>query len=1093
MGFPRIAGMQTENRDRQMTPAPVQVEPARLSLAQERVWLLERFATGSDFYNIPFAIRIRSLLDMCALRRAVQALLARHEALRTHVEENGNGVPLQVISRPQAIDIPMTDLSARPAEERESELQHLLAQEAARPFELSQPPLLRIGLIRLAPSDHLLYLTFHHIIADGWSISVMCRDLGELYQADVQERAAELPSLPITYREHALRQRERLQGAVLRQQLDFWESTLAGAPTVLELPIDKPRPAMQSYRCDHCGFSTDDRLSAHVRALGGKDEVTPFILFLAAIGLRMARYSGQDDILIGFPAANREAFETEELVGCFINTLVLRIKPFNARTFRELLRQVRDSAVEVLAHQDTPLEKLVEVLRPDRDTSRHPLFQVMVNSVTDAAAAPLPAGWSAFYGERKTSKKEHTKKDSRRERQFFLNFEYATDLFVRSTIQRLADHLQGLLTRAVEDPDGELRQISILTDTERHALLDVWSGSHGVGASDGSLLDLYCAQVARTPHGVALAQGDRILTYSELEARANQLAHYLIGLGVHHEMPVGVHLRRDFEWVACVLAILKAGACYVPLDVGYPRERLAHMVDSSGAKLVLTGSHLTASAFGVPVVELDREASEIWRQLTTTPACTPDPDQLAYILFTSGSTGRPKGAMIRHRSAVSYLRHMSRVFDLSATDGVLQVTSPSFDPSIRELFATLTSGARLILLPDSPPGDPSAISDALQSGAVSKIIGVTPSMLKLLLAHMNGAGGPLCRLSLICPSGEALESSLCESLRRAFGRKLRIANLFGPPETTMTCSSFEVPPEVPVLSCVPIGLPIANSRCYVLDSRGELVPVGIAGELYVGGIGVGRGYVHQPGLTAERFVPNPFARGERRYRTGDRVRWLAEGILEFQGRLDYQLKIRGYRIEPGEIESVIREDTAISEVVVVCRELAPDDQCLVAYLVRAGNASLDVEALRGRLRKCMPAHMVPSIFTVLERLPLTPNGKVDRKGLPPPDARLVGAVYEAPCTPLEQLLSEIWQELLQVRQVGRHDSFFDLGGHSLLVTRVVAHIRERLRVELPLRSVFETPRLFDLAKRLEQQVRESAGVAVPALSAQVREGHVPLS
>jgi amino acid adenylation domain-containing protein len=1085
----------------------------RLSFEQERLWLLEQINPGTAVYHIPVVIRIRTSLDEATLQSAVEALVARHEVLRSNVEIGAAGMAYLNIATPthlvaqtvvQTTVVQTNDLSDLKPEEQEPFLERFLAREAQQVFDLIRGPLFRMGLLRLASNDHIFYLTMHHLISDAWSVGVIVRDLAELYKARLEGRTANLPALPIQYSDYAVWQREKLQGRELERLLSYWMTELADAPTVLELPTDRPRPPVPDFRGDRLKFALDGALTSNLRGVGTEQGATLFMVVLAAFNVILSRYCAQENILVGLPIANRSAVETQNLAGFFINTLVIRTDLSEEPGFRTLLGRVRTRALEAYAHQELPLLKLVEALQPERDMSRQPLFQVMLNFADmDASQVKIPDGWDLGFGPQRTSKFDLTLYLSQSSESLLFEIEYASSLFDRPTIERFAGHFKTIMEGIARNPDQAISHLPLLTKPERAHLISAWRGSIAEYPNGLTIHDLFVQQAQRAPDTVAILQNGRTLTYRDLDRRSNQFAHYLRSLGVRMEMPVGVYLERSFEWVIAVVGIMKSGGCYVPLDLMYPKERLKYMIRQSQVLVVLTQASLRtqlAEVSSVEVIELDTNESAISRQSNSPLEQSAMPQSLAYILFTSGSTGRPKGVMVQHQGFVNYLTQMRAVFSLENGDAVLQVTSPSFDPSLRELFATLSSGAQLVLPGSNEANDPMAYLRLIREGSVSRIIGITPTMLKMIVAYAGDQDHSRSRLSAIFPSGEALEPGLCADVCKTFGPQVRITNIYGPTETTLTCCTFALAQSQSNAGAVPIGRPIANVEAWVLDRYGELLPAGVPGELCIGGIGLSRGYAQQPDLTADRFVPSPFNDGTRLYKTGDRVRWLANGLLEFLGRVDHQVKLRGYRIEPGEVESVLGEHPSVREAAVVVRQDVVGETRLVGYVVWREPATGDLRVVRNYLKHRLPEYMIPAALVVLEELPLTPSKKVDRKALPAPAAEIyseldgsTASMYSPPRTPMEEMLAGIWKEVLHSGQIGINDDFFVLGGHSLLAMRVIAQVRNVLKIEIPLRAIFVKPRMAELAQHIEELQLTGNTVALPPLTSRPRTGPLPLS
>jgi amino acid adenylation domain-containing protein len=1073
-------------------PAPRPVPrsgPPPLSFAQQRLWFLDRLQPGSTTYNVPIVLSLEGPLDVGALEAAFTELVRRHESLRTRFPDEG-GVPVQLIEPPGPLPLAVTDLHMR--EDRESEALRLAREEAARPFDLARGPLLRVSLLRLSGERHLLLLTLHHIISDGWSSGVLVRELEALYEGFVAGRSPTLPELPLQYADYCVWQREWLRGDVLESQLTYWKRHLAGAPHALELPTDFPRPPVPSSRGASFEFQLSPRLSRELQTLCRAEGVTLFMALLGAFQVVLARHSGQDDVVVGTPVAGRRFAELEGLIGFFVNTLALRTRLEGDPSFRELLGRVRETTLDAQAHQDIPFEKLVEELRPQRDLGRSPLFQVMfILQNTPDAGGHRARGAGALSLRPVSVEQETTRFDltvSLGEGPEGVQGQvgYRTDLFREETVRRWMAHLRALLEAVTARPELRLSEPRLLTPEEQRQLLVDFQGRPEAYPRDVCLHALIEAQVERTPDAEAVRFEDSALTYARLDARANQLAHHLRSLGVGPETPVGVCLERSLELVVALLGVLKAGGAYVPLDPAYPQERLAGMLEDVDAPVLLTQRHLldVLPPHAARVLCLDSGWDTVARESTSRPSRLAGPESLAYVIFTSGSTGRPKGAMNAHAGIVNRLLWMQGEYGLTAADTVLQKTPFSFDVSVWELFWPLMTGARLVLARPGGHQDPAYLAWLMERERVTTAHFV-PSMLRAFVKEPGLER--LAHLRTVVCSGEALPAPV---VRRAQARlpAARVHNLYGPTEAAVDVTSWECPRD-DARPTVPIGRPVANTRIYIVDRHGQLAPVGVPGELLIGGIQVGRGYWRRPELTAERFVPDSFSGtpGARLYRTGDLARWRPDGTVEYLGRFDFQVKLRGFRIELGEVEVALREHPGVGEAVVVAREDGPGGTRLVAYVVPVSSAApdgarspegsaLEVAELRAALSRRLPAYMVPSAFVVLEALPLTPSGKVDRKALPAPEdgAAPTGPAHEPPRTPLEQALAAVWARVLRLEEgrVGRRDDFFALGGHSLLAAQVVARAREALGMEVPLRALFEAPTVERLAAWLEGERRE---------------------
>ncbi|MCE9671221.1 non-ribosomal peptide synthase/polyketide synthase [Myxococcus stipitatus] len=1052
-----------------------------LSFAQQRLWFLDQLEPGSTAYNLPAAVRLTGALDVENLQRCLVELRRRHESLRTTFPSGPQGA-IQSISDLAELPLPVVDLTSLPSSSREEEAMRLAVREAQRPFDLERGPLLRATLLKLEASDHVLLLTMHHIVSDGWSLVLLVREMGSLYAALSRGEPSPLSELPVQYADYAVWQRESLRGERLEAQLAWWRQQLAGAPHALELPTDRPRPPVQTFRGARLPISLSRELSEALQTLARDAGVTPFMLLLAAFQTLLHRYSGQEDLSVGVPVAGRDRTELEGLIGFFANTLVLRTRLGGDPTFRELLGRVRESTLDTFAHQDVPFEKLVEELRPERDLSRGPLFQVMFAPQQDALPELSLSGLTlrSLEVDHRTSSFDLTLFLTDTAREISGSLEFNTDLFDEATAARMLSHLRTLLAGVVATPDRRLSELPLLPEAERQRILVEWNDTKQ-DSPPTCIHELFEAQVGSTPDAIALVFGDQQLTYRELDARADTLAAHLRELGVGPDRLVAICVERSLEMMVGLLSILKAGGAYVPLDPSYPKERLEMMLGDSGARVLLTQRRLEGllSAQGARVVYLEEPvpASRVARGTEARPTG----DDLAYVIYTSGSTGRPKGVMVRHRGVANFFVGMDA--RIGTTPGTwLAVTSISFDISVLELFWTLTRGFKVVVQPEGL--DDRALAARIRRHAVTHLQ-CTPSLARALTLDSE-VSASLSSLSRLMVGGEALPPELAVTLLRMVPGGL--LNMYGPTETTIWSSTHRVD-----AGPVTIGTPIANTALYILDGHLRPVPVGVAAELYIAGEGVARGYLGRPELTAERFIPDPFSPepGARMYRTGDLARWKPDGTVDFLGRADHQVKVRGHRIELGEIEAVLAQHEGVRQAVVVARDGAQGDKRLVAYVVLEPGRTLDPAALRERVQQRLPEPMVPSAFVALETMPLTPNGKVDRKALPAPASQETRAAREEavpPRTDSERWLAQVFSELLGTDVTDVNQGFFELGGHSLLATQAIIRARTTFHVELPLRDLFEAPTVAGLAARLDTALRSGRGLApMPPLRVVSRE------
>ena len=1063
-----------------------------LSFGQQRLWVLHELEPGLVAYNVPRALRVRGALDVSALRRALDALVDRHESLRTAFTAL-RGEPVQVVGLARPVELPIVDLSGIDPAARESELARELRDEVRRPFDLSSDLMLRARLFRLAPDEHVVMTVLHHIASDGWSSGVFARELSALYGAFAAGEPSPLAPLPIQYADYAVWQRRWFDG-VAEEQMRYWRERLAGPLPTLELPTDRPRPTTTTYRGGRIGELLPPELVTAVGALGRQSRATPFMTLLAGFKALLARYTGQHDVIVGTAIAGRIRVETEGLIGFFVNSLIMRSDLSGDPTVLELLSRVRQTALGAYGHQEMPFERLVQALNPERLLDRSPLFQVsLVMHEGSRSLVGLPGLESTLVEiNADTTPFDLALALSPKPEGIQMRASYSADLFDPETIARMLRHYRRVLEAAVADPTRRLSQLALLDADERAQLVRGWNPPAAAAPDPSTADELFEAQARRTPDAVAVDGELGRLTYAELDARATRLALRLRREGVGADVPVGVFVERSPELVVALLAVWKAGGAYVPLDPSYPSPRIAYMLQDAGAPVVITQSRLQPQlpATGARAMVLDAPDPDAGDPRPLGPRPPLDPGHLAYVAYTSGSTGEPKGVMVSHAGLVNYLRWAMDAYRVVEGSGAPVASSVAFDLTITALFVPLLAGRPVMLVPDGPGIGP--LASALRAGADLSLVKLTPSHLELLASELSPeeAGG---RMRALVIGGEALSAPQL-AYWRAHAPATRLINEYGPTETVVGCAVYEVPADEPAPLNVPIGRPIANMRLHVLDARLEPVPVGVPGELYIGGVGVARGYWRRPDLTAERFVPDPFgaSAGDRLYRTGDLARYLPDGALEFLGRGDDQVKLRGYRIELGEIRAALAAHPDVGECAVVLREDVPGDARLVAYVVaRPGQAG--PTGLREFVADRLPAFMVPAHFSVLEALPLTSNGKLDRARLPVPglDPGAAAPGRIAPRTEVEQGLAALWSEVLRVDAVGIDDNFFALGGHSLVAVRVVARIRDVFGVTMPLRRLFERPTVAQLATEIES-LREGDGVAAVPVAAPAVPGSGPL-
>jgi amino acid adenylation domain-containing protein len=1032
-------------------PRRTESGPAPLSFAQQRMWFLDQLEPDSPLYNIHMGVELLGPLNVPVLQRSIAEILRRHEILRTTFAVIDDH-PVQVINKNASFKLPVNDLQELDESERRLRVNEWAEEDARRRFDLTKGPLLRANLLRLGETEHVLLLTIHHIISDGWSVGVFVRELAALYEAYIAGRPSPLPELSIQYADFACWQRDWLQGERLEEQLSYWRAQLADAPSLLELPTDRPRPPVQSYKGGHETLRLSEFLSRSLKELSRREGATLFMTLLAVFSTLLYRYSSQRDILVGTPIANRNRAETESLIGFFVNTLIFRTRFSEQMTFRELLGQVREVALEAYAHQDLPFEKLVEEVQPERSLSHSPVFQVMLDLQNEPMhelelqglhLAPLPF-------DSLMAKFDLVLTVSETDGRLIGQLEYNTDLFDAATVRRMARHLEHLLEAAISNPDEQVSRLQLLTDDEQQQILFDWNDTQVEDEPETLTHKLFEQQAAAKSEAVAVVLNNERLTYRELNERANKLARYLQRLGVGPESLVGVCLERSTDVVVAILGILKAGGAYLPLDPSYPRERLSWMLADAGAQTVITEEYL------------ERNADEIETQINADFETTISSENLAYVIYTSGSTGKPKGVLVSHRNLVHSTFARFRYYQEPLTSFLL--LSPfAFDSSVAGLFWTLCRGGMLVIPEEDSHRDPAYLAELIARYSVSHVLAL-PTLYELILQQARA--GQLSSLRTVIVAGESCPPELIQHHAETLPQA-KLFNEYGPTEATVWSSVHQCDWSI-AQGPVPIGRPVANTQIYVLDPQLQPVPVGVTGEVYIGGDGVARGYLNHPALTAERFVANPFSvkPDARLYKTGDLARFLASGNIEYLGRNDFQVKIRGYRIELAEIELALAQHPDVREVVVLAGER------LTAYVVFNEMGTATAKQLKEFLKERLPEYMLPSSFVMLDALLLTPTGKVDRNALFKQIVVEAEENYLAPRTALEQVLAGIFSEILSLERVGINDSFFDLGGHSLLATQVLSRVREAFHLELPLRKLFKAPTVAGLAAAILEDEAE---------------------
>ena len=1061
-----------------------------LSFAQQRLWFIDRLEPGSPVYNFPAAVRLTGPLDLAALRRSLDEIVRRHEALRTTFAI-ADGRPVQIIAPLLKLTLPLVDLQTLPAGDRESELRRLATEEAQRPFDLAKGPLVRATVLRFGGQDHVGLLTMHHIVTDGWSTGILIRELAILYESYCSGRPSPLPELTIQYADFADWQRRWLDEKRLEFQLAYWRQHLAGAP-ILELPIDHPRPALQSFRGAYQRLVLSRDVGESLKALSRREGVTLFMTLLAAFQILLHRYTGQDDLVIGTPIANRNRLEIEGLIGFFVNTLVLRADLSDDPQFTELLRRVRDTCLGAYAHQDLPFERLVEELRPEPDLSRNPLFQAMFvlqNAAPQELALPginlkpveIDTGTTHF---------DLTLHVADSEPGLIATLAYNPDLFETTTIARMLAYFGSLLETLAATPERRLSELTVLTEAERAQLPVNLNGPGTTRSHYPNLHTLFETQVEQTPDAVAVMLADDRLTYRELNQRVNQLANHLRRLGVGPEVPVGICLQYSVECVIGLLAILKAGGAYVPLDPSFPRTRIAFMLDDSAVSVLLTQESLLPALpeHDATIVCVDSDREAIARESPDNPVCLVEPDNLAYIIYTSGSTGQPKGVAVAHAAPAKHCLTVQEYYELTSTDRVLQFASLSFDLSLEQILPTLMVGAALVMM-STDVWRTAEFHRNLSRYDLTVLNIPTGYWQELAREWANHPESvPAHRPRIAIAGGEAMLPEFLELWQRTPLASIRLINAYGPTETTITATAFEIAApadNLPAARNIPIGRALAHRETYILNKYCNQVPAGVRGELYIGGDCLARGYVNRTDATAEKFMADPFSDrpGARLYKSGDLARSRPDGTLEYLGRIDHQVKIRGFRIELDEIAAVLRQHPAVRDAVVVAQAGAPGEKRLVAYVTPRLEASPSVDDLRDFLKEKLPEYMVPAALITLEALPLMANGKVDRAALSMAGRSRIEApkAFVAPRNGLELQLCNLWEEVLGVRAIGVTDNFFELGGHSLAAVRLFALIEKRMGKKVPLATVFQGPTIEHLAQILRQHAGPAPSSSLVAI------------
>jgi aspartate racemase len=1040
--------------------------PAPLSQNQQGLWVLSQLMPDSFLYQIPKALRLNGNLNIEALRRTLDAIIERHESLRT-IFKKVDGVPMQVVVDHVEIELPLIDLSAMPEAEREAEARRILALEGRRPFDLSEGPLIRCHLLRLAESEHILLITTHHIVTDGWSMGILHRELMELYQAFAAGQPSPLAELPIQYTDYAVWHRQWFEGDVFESQLAYWKKQFATLPPVLELLTDHARSNFQGYRA-YRGLqqmlTLSPELTRQINDFCRREEATPFMTLLAAFKVLLHRYTGEEDIVVGSPIAGRCMAETEPMIGLFINVLALRDDLSGDPTFRDLLTRVKDTALGAYANQDFPFETLVRELQPDRALTQNPIFQAMFVLQNEPMPSLEFAGIKSSHVQvdNVTTNFDLTLDIVERDGQYLIKFESNADLFEEATIERMMGHLETLLAGIIANPQQTISELPMLTDDQRRQLLVEWTNTSTDYPANKCVHELFDDQVERAPEAIAVTFDDEQLTYAELSRRANRLANYLRTLGVGPDTLVGVHMERSAQLIVALLGIIKAGGAYLPLDLAYPKERMEFMLADAKAPVLLTEKRLLGDSpnTDAKTVCVDGEAELISSFSDVAPENVNAADDLIYVIYTSGSTGTPKGVAVPHR-AVNRLVFNTNYVEITAEDRIAQASNASFDAATFEIWGALLHGAQLIGIPRDVTLSPRRFAEVLRRQKISMMF-LTTALFNQIARDVPDAFATMRQLMF---GGEAVDVGSVKQII-AHGSPERLVHVYGPTESTTFATAYLIESVPAEATTIPIGRAIANTQTFILDKNLKPVSIGVPGDLYLGGDGLAREYLNRTELTNEKFVANPCTAGERLYKTGDIARYLPDGNIEFIGRKDHQVKIRGFRIELGEIEAALAEHPFVAECLVNVIEGEYGDKRLIAYFVSSVMDEAHAGDLRDFMRNKLPEYMLPTAFVRLESLPLSPNGKIDRRALPVPETSEAAATskYVPPRDELELKLSKIWEKVLPVRPIGVNDNFFDLGGHSLLAVRMFSLIEKSFERNLPLATLFQAPTISALAE-----------------------------
>jgi amino acid adenylation domain-containing protein len=1041
------------------------------SYAQQRLWLAYQLDKDGSAYNIIKAIGMKGDLNKEALERSINEVINRHETLRTSFDDEG-GALRQVIRGEAGLTIKVEQLEAGTREQMRKQAEEEASREAGRGFDLSKWPLMRLRLLRVDEQEHILLIVMHHIISDGWSMGVMMRELGRIYDCYSRGEEHDLEELEIQYADYAAWQKEWLEGGELEKQMGYWREQMKGAPPVLEIPTDYARQAEQSYNGRGEQVVIGRETTRKLKELSRREDVTMFMSLLTAFGVLLSRYSNQKEVVVGTPMANRSRAEVEGLIGFFVNTLVMRVAVDGQESYRELLKKVKGVGLGAYANQDVPFEKLIEELQPERDLSHSPLFQVML-ALQNQPADELKLRdlkLEALPFEYETSKFDMTLSLTEGNERIKGAIRYKTDLFKKETIQRMARHFERLVESVVEDPDGSVSQLEMVGPAEKHQMLVEWNDTALDCPTDLLVHQLFEAEAAKNPCAIAVASASGVLNYGELDVQANRLSHLLREKGISPEKIVGICMDRSIELIVSELAVLKAGGAYLPIDPSYPQDRIAYLVSSSQAPLLLTVQALSdrLKHLAPEVICVDSIKNELAGKSSSSLQARVAPENHAYIIYTSGSTGRPKGVGVPHASLLNLVNWHEQAYQTTCSDRATMLAGVSFDASVWEVWPYLVAGASIHIPDEQIRSSIGRLIEWMNESSITISFMPTP-VAELALAQ---AWPDEMSLRLLLTGGEKLHWP--GGARYPF----HLINHYGPTENTVVATAAPIPCGARGSSAPPIGRPVSNAKLYVLDKSLRPVPIGAKGELYIGGLSLARAYLGEPALTAERFVPDPYAeqKGERLYSTGDVVRHLSDGNLEFWGRSDEQIKIRGYRIEPGEIEAALLDYPGVNMAAVIAHDPPEGQKQLVAYVVgRKQPSSLNSDSLKDHLKKRLAPYMVPATFVFLESLPLTSNGKLDKRRLPAPDADTRANSDEIFLSPVEEALAKLWSEVLRLSRICRQDNFFEIGGHSLAAMQLVAKVRQLFGVELNIRNVFEEPTVPGLAALIEKKSAEGRG------------------